>query len=93
MGDLRPEACKLGLRRDLIQIYAEILAKCQNPQPITRIMQTSNTSYDTVKIYVSELLRFNLLRAIENEKKFTTTEKGLLFVAKYFALLDLFSSD
>jgi len=76
-------------KRDHIQIAAEILSLCENPQTKSNIKRHTTISYGTLQSSITQLLRrqwLTLLNEDRDQKKFITTEKGLEFVEKYWDL-------
>jgi len=71
------------MKRDRIEIIAEILQVAKNGAKKTRIMYQCNLSYRQTKKYLNHLLRIGFLR-IGNS--FHTTEKGLKFLQTYQTL-------
>ncbi len=90
--NLRTQEHKPSPRRNLFEIYADILVNCKKPLSRTGIMRASFTSFDSVNTYLLELQRLNFLRPLESRRKYVTTDRGLLFVKKWNALMELLAS-
>jgi predicted transcriptional regulator len=87
--DLKKSMQSNCLRRGRLQIFAEILNFCQEPQVKTRIMYKTNISYKTLQKCLLELLGFELLEVHHCVERYTTTEKGHEFLSKWQALQKL----
>jgi predicted transcriptional regulator len=73
------------MKRDRIQIIAEILISCKNPQTQTYIRRQTNISYTLLQSCIMQLLLRRWLVLIEEgcgQKKLIITEKGLIFLEK-----------
>ena len=66
-------------RRSEIEIINEILNLAKDGTRKTRILYQTNLSYTQLQVYLSFLLKSNILRMENNNsvKTYTTTEKGL----------------
>jgi predicted transcriptional regulator len=78
------------LRRERLQIFAEILNFCQEPQVKTRVMYKTNISYKRLQDYLSQLLGFNFLEVHHSVERYVITKKGHEFLNKWKALQKLF---
>ncbi|MCW3999434.1 MAG: winged helix-turn-helix domain-containing protein [Candidatus Bathyarchaeota archaeon] len=79
-------------KRDRIQIIAEILGQCRSPQTQTYVRRQTNLSYDVLQSCIMQLLVRQWLRQVEDEngqKRYVTTPKGMVFLEKWFELLQL----
>jgi len=72
--------------RGRLQIFAEILNFCQEPQVKTRVMYKTNISYKGLQKYLHQLLGFELLKVHHSVERYATTEKGHEFLNKWKAL-------
>lgn len=76
-------------KRDRIQIIAEILNSCKNPQTKTYVRRQTNISYAVLQSCIMQLLLRKWLSLIEEncgQKKLAITEKGLIFLEKWLEL-------
>ena len=76
-------------KRDRIQIIAEILNSCKNPQTKTYVRRQTNISYAVLQNCIMQLLLRKWLSLIEEtcgQKKLAITEKGLIFLEKWLEL-------
>jgi len=80
----------LMAKRDSLEIMAEILSLCKQPQVRTRVMYRTNLSWRMLQKYLSQLQSKGLLEEVHHSsKKYATTKKGLKFVEKWRELVDL----
>ncbi|NIO36343.1 hypothetical protein GTO27_01425, partial [Candidatus Bathyarchaeota archaeon] len=73
-------------RRTSLQIMAEILSFCRQPQAKTRVMYRTNLSWKAAQKYLSQLQSQELLEIRNSPFKYVTTQKGLNFVEKWTEL-------
>jgi len=78
--------------RTSLEIMAEILSLCKQPQTQTRVMYGTNLSYKMLKKYLSELKSLGFLEIYRSLTKYVTTQKGLSFLEKWGNLEELFES-
>ena len=71
------------LHRGHLQIYAEILNFCQEPQVKTRVMYKTNISFTMLQKCLPQLLGFELLEMHPSEERYEKTEKGHDFLCKW----------
>jgi predicted transcriptional regulator len=81
----------LMAKRIGLEIMAEILILCKQPQTKTRVMYRTNLSWRMLQKYLSQLQSRELLEIHHSLTKYTTTRKGLKFVEKWRELVDLLS--
>jgi predicted transcriptional regulator len=81
----------LMAKRIGLEIMAEILILCKQPQTKTRVMYRTNLSWRMLQKYLSQLQSRELLEIHHSLTKCTTTRKGLKFVEKWRELVDLLS--
>lgn len=79
----------LMAKRTGLEIMAEILILCKQPQTKTRVMYRTNLSWRMLQKYLSELQSPGLLEVHHSLTKYTTTQKGLNFVEKWRELVKL----
>jgi len=82
----------LMAKRISLEIMAEILSLCEQPQTKTRVMYGTNLSWKMLQKYLSQLQSQGLLEVHHSPVKYATTRKGLRFVEKWIELLDLLQS-
>lgn len=79
-------------KRDRIQIIAEILSSCRNPQTPTYIRRQTNVSYAVLQSCLLQLLARQWLMRVEHgqgQKKLVITSKGIVFLEKWVELQKL----
>ena len=79
----------LMAKRDSLEIMAEILDLCKQPQNKTRVMYRTNLSWIMVQKYLSKLHSKGLLEVHHSSTKYVATLKGLKFVEKWRELVEL----
>jgi predicted transcriptional regulator len=79
----------LMVKRTSLEIIAEILSLCEQPQTKTRVMYRTNLSWEMVQKYLSQLQSRGLLQVHHSSTKYQTTRKGLKFVKKWRELIEL----
>ncbi len=86
---LASEEAMLMAKRNSLEIMAEILVLCKQPQTKTRVMYRTNLSWRMLQKYLSQLQSRGLLEVHHSQTKYTTTKKGLKFVEKWRELAEL----
>jgi len=76
-------------KRNSLEITAEILNLCEQPQTKTRVMYRTNLSWRMLQKYLSQLQSRGLLEVHHSPTKYVTTRKGLKFVKKWRDLKEL----
>ncbi len=76
-----------GSRRGKLDIIAEILLFCEQQKTKTSIMYNTNLNYSQLKTHMDSLTSQGLLAKRVN--KYSTTEKGHLFLELFAQLNDL----
>ncbi len=71
------------VKRDRVEIMAEILSLCMQPQIKTQVMYGTNLSWRMLQHYLSQLKKLDLLKIYDDTKKYVTTKKGKEFVKKW----------
>jgi predicted transcriptional regulator len=79
----------LMVKRTSLEIIAEILSLCEQPQTKTRVMYRTNLSWEMAQKYLSQLQSQDLLQVHHSSTKYQTTRKGLKFVKKWRELIEL----
>jgi predicted transcriptional regulator len=77
------------VRRNHLQILADILSFCKTPQPKTRILYRTNTNSKLLDNYLMQLRISSLLETAPNVKKYSTTEKGTEFLETWTKLQEM----
>jgi len=77
------------LHRGHLQIFAEILNFCQEPQVKTRVMYKTNISFTMLQKCLPKLLKFELLEIHHSVERYATTEKGQEFLCRWKELQNL----
>ncbi len=76
-------------KRTNLEITAEILSFCKQPQTKTRVMYNTNLSWQMLQKYLYQLQSRGFLEIHHSVTKYTTTQKGLKFVKKWRELKEL----
>ena len=76
-------------KRTNLEITAEILSFCKEPQTKTHVMYNTNLSWQMTQKYLSQLQSRELLQVHHSQTKYATTQKGLKFVKKWRELKEL----
>lgn len=79
----------MGIKRDRVEIMADILGLCSEPKTKTHIMYGTNLSWKMLQHYLSELQSRKLLQTHNKSKTYVTTKKGREFVEKWKELKEL----
>ena len=77
------------VKRDRIEIMAEILGLCLEPRTKTQVMYGTNLSWKMLQHYLSELQSRELLEVHNNSTRYVTTKRGLDFLDKWKELKEL----
>ena len=75
--------------RPRVQIMAEILSLCRQPQTKTQVMYRTNMSWEMLQKYLSQLQSLEMLEVRNSLTKYVTTQRGLEFVEKWRELTEL----
>ena len=78
-----------GKPRSQLQIFAEILDLCKEPQAKTRIMIKANLSYTLLQQKLAQLQTYGFLKSRNSKATYLTTYKGLKFLQRWTALQQL----
>lgn len=70
------------MRRDKIEIFADILKVAQNGAKKTHIVYKANLNFSTLKKYIKRLIEKGLLMQIDGGH-YITTRKGDEFLTQY----------
>jgi len=71
------------VKRDRVEIMAEILRLCSKPQIKTQVMYGINLSWKMLQHYLSELQSLKLLEVGKKSTTYITTSRGKEFVKKW----------
>lgn len=77
------------VKRDRLEIMAEILGLCLKPRTKTHVMYGTNLSWKMLQHYLSELQSLELLEDHNNSTRYVTTKRGLDFLEKWKELKKL----
>jgi predicted transcriptional regulator len=80
------------LRRDRIQIIAEIIDSCLKPRVKTHIMYEVGLSYRQLQSYLYEMRKLGLIEIRYDKRKYIKTEKGLRFLEKWIQIQQIITS-
>lgn len=76
-------------RRTYLEMIADILELCKNPQAKTRIMNETGMSYKILQNHLSQLQSLQFLEVNHHIRTtYSTTEEGLYFLRKWKELKD-----
>jgi predicted transcriptional regulator len=75
--------------RNSLEIMAEILSLCRQPQTKTKVMYGTNLSWKMLQQYLSQLTSRGHLEVHHSSIKYVTTRKGLDFLEKWSELKEL----
>lgn len=75
--------------RNSLEIMAEILSLCKEPQTKTKVMYGTNLSWKMLQQYLSQLTSRGHLEVHHSAIKYLTTRKGLDFLEKWDELKKL----
>lgn len=79
----------LTVKRDRVEIIAEILSLCLKPQIKTQVMYGTNLSWKMLQHYLSQLQKLEFLEVHNETKKYVTTKRGKELVQKWKELKEL----
>ncbi|MDH5782719.1 MAG: winged helix-turn-helix domain-containing protein [Candidatus Bathyarchaeota archaeon] len=82
----------LMTKRNSLEVIAEILSVCEQPQNKTRVMYRTSLSWQMLQKYLSQLQSAGLLEIHRSSTKYVTTQKGLKFEEKWSELVELLYS-
>ena len=71
------------VKRDRVEIMAEILGLCSEPRTKTHVMYGTNLSWKMLQHYLSELQSLGLLEVHDNSSRYVATKRGREFVDKW----------
>ena len=74
------------VKRDRVEIMAEILCLCSEPRTKTHVMYGTNLSWKMLQFYLSELQSLGLLEVHNGSTRYVATGRGREFVNKWKAL-------
>jgi len=77
------------VKRDRVEIMAEILGLCLEPRTKTHVMYGTNLSWKMLQHYLSKLQSRGLLEVYDNSTRYVTSKRGLEFVEKWKELKEL----
>jgi len=77
------------VKRDRVEIIAEILDLCVEPKTKTHVMYGTNLSWKMLQQYLAHMQSSELLEMQNDSNKYVATKRGLDFVAKWKALKSL----
>lgn len=81
------------VNRANLEIMAEILSLCKQPQLKTQVMYTTNLSWKLLQKYLSLLQLRGFLEVHHSPIQYVTTQKGLDFLEGWKELNELLLSD
>ncbi len=92
LAKLRQDGLKAngGIKRDRIEIIAEILLFCHQYKAKTNIMYKTNMNYSQLQNHLGYLTALGMLT--NEERRYVTTDKGYHFLGLFAELQDLMSN-
>ncbi len=82
-------SCVIAMvKRDRLEIMAEILDLCSEPRTKTRVMYGTNLSWKMLQQYLAHMQSQGLLEA-QDKTKYITTNRGQDFLEKWKELQEL----
>ncbi len=81
-----------GFRRSREQVLVDILKLCKIPQPKTHILNNTNTNFKLLQGYLLEMQAAQLIERHEENKKYSTTEKGRSFIKTWAKLQQMINT-
>jgi len=79
----------LGITMRSVQVMADILSLCKQPQTERQLMGKTSLSRRTLQVYLSQLQSKRLLEVHHSSTKFATTPEGFRFSERYAEVLEL----
>jgi predicted transcriptional regulator len=80
---------QLGITRRSIQVMADILSLCKQPQTERQLIGKTSLSRNMVRVYLSQLQSKRLLEVHHSTTKYATTREGFRFSERYAEVLEL----
>jgi len=77
------------VKRNNLEIMAEILRLCKAPKSKTQVMYGANLSWRMLHKYLSELKDRGFLEVRSSRTRYLTTQKGREFVKRWTELAEL----
>ena len=71
------------VKRDRVEIMAEILCLCMEPRTKTHVMYGTNLSWKMLQHYLSELQNLKLLEVHDDSTRYVATPRGQEFLEKW----------
>jgi len=72
-----------------VQVMADILSLCKQPQTERQLMGKTSLSRRTLQVYLSQLQSKRLLEVHHSSTKYATTREGFRFSERYAEVLGL----
>ena len=79
----------LMVKRDRVEIMADILGLCSEPQTKTQVMYGTNLSWKMLQHYLFQLQSLVLLQIHDKSTKYVTTQRGQECLEKWRELKEL----
>jgi predicted transcriptional regulator len=73
----------MGSKRDKIEIIAEILCLCSEPQTKTHVMYGTNLSWKMLQHYIAHMQDKGLLETKDASTKYVTSKRGREFLQRW----------
>ena len=79
----------MGSKRDRVEIMAEILDLCTEPQTKTHVMYGTNLSWKMLQQYIGHMQSRELLEIENDSTKYITSDRGKEFLLRWRELKEL----
>jgi predicted transcriptional regulator len=79
----------LGITRRSIQVMADILSLCKQPQTERQLIGKTSLSRNVLRVYLSQLQSKRLLEVHHSTTTYATTPEGFRFSERYAEVLEI----
>ncbi len=79
----------MGITRRSIQVMADILSLCKQPQTERQLIGKTSLSRNVLRVYLSQLQSKQLLEVHHSTTMYATTSEGYRFSEKYAEVLEI----
>ena len=76
-------------RRTSLEIIAEILSLCRDPQSKTRLLYKENLTWHVLNQYLGQMQSLGLLEIHHRPTKYLATQKGRIFLEKWKEIAEI----
>jgi predicted transcriptional regulator len=78
-----------GNRRNLLEVFAEVLDCCIVPQVKTQLISKEDLSLEIITDYIGHLKFIGLMEESQSSKKYVTTKKGIEYLRRWALLQEI----